>query len=66
LFSDLPKQQVVGAVVPAHRLAAAGEPEVLVAVAARDHQVVGFGRDEGGGPAPRRVTPLEAAVNAAA
>lgn len=51
--SDPPEQQVVGAVVPAHRLTAVGQPEVLVAVATRDHQVVGLRGDVGGGPAPR-------------
>lgn len=57
---------MVGAVVPSHCLAAIGQSEVLVAVAARDHQVVGLGRDVSRGPAPRRVAPLEVAVDCAA
>lgn len=57
---------MVGAVVAAHRLAAVGQPEVLVAVAARDHQVVGLGGDVGGGPAPCRVASLEVPVHSVA
>lgn len=64
--SDLPEQEVVGAVVPSHRLAAVGESEVLVAVAAGYDQVVAFRRDVGGGSAPRRVPPLQVRVDCAA
>lgn len=50
-LSHAPQQQVVGAVVSSHGLAAAVQPEVLVAVSAADHQQSGFTCEEGGGPA---------------
>lgn len=42
IASDLPKQKMVGAVVPSDRFTAIGESEVLVAVAAGNDQMVGF------------------------
>lgn len=44
-----PEEEVVGAVVPAHCLAAAGQAEILVAIPATDHQHLGFGEGEGRG-----------------
>lgn len=49
--SHPPEEQVVGAVVPPHRLAAIGQPEVLVAVPAADDEQVGLSGQEGGGAA---------------
>jgi len=53
---------VVGAVIPPHCLAAIGQPEVLVAVAPGDHQVIGLGGEVGGGYVAHGVPPLEGAV----
>lgn len=41
-----PEEEVVGAVVPAHCLAAAGQAEILVAIPTADHQHLGFGEGE--------------------
>lgn len=46
--SDPPQQEVVGAVVAPHALAAVGQAEVLVAIAAADHQHFGFGQSQAG------------------
>lgn len=59
-----PQQQVVGAVVPPHRLAAIGQSEVFIAVAAADDQQVGFGGQEGGGTPSGGVSSLQASAAA--
>lgn len=48
--SHPPEEKVVGAVISAHRLAAVGESEVLVAVASADDQQLGFRTVSGGVP----------------
>lgn len=50
---------MVCAVIAPHSLTAAGEPEVFIAITPADHQQVGFGLDDGGGPAPRGVSLLQ-------
>lgn len=64
--SDPPKQKMVGTVIPSDCFTAIGQSEVLVAVAAGNHKVVGFWRDVGRGSATSGVTPLEVPVNCAA
>lgn len=54
---------MVGAVIPPNRLAAIGQPEVLVAVAPGDHQVIGLGDEVGGGSVVGGVPPLESSVS---
>lgn len=55
---------MVGAVVPPHRLAAIGQSEVFIAVAAADDQQVGFGGQEGGGTPSGGVSSLQASAAA--
>lgn len=46
--SDPPQQEVVGAVVAPHALAAVGQAEILVAIATADDQHFGFGHCQAG------------------
>lgn len=66
IVSDPPKQKMVGTVISPDCFTAIGESEVLIAITARNYQMIGFWRDVSGGSASRRIMPLEAPVDCAA
>lgn len=62
IVSDSPKQQVVGAVVSANGFTTAGQSEVLIAISARNDQMICLRRDVGRGSAVCGVASLEAPI----